>query len=305
MVLAVDRTGKGLRTAPRDALISLSTPPETQGRAFGVHRAMDTAGALLGPLVAFLILRHGGRRLRRGVRGELCVARARRAGAGAVRAGTRAAPRTTRPRPGRGRRCARRSACCGGPGLRRARVCALLLGLATVSDSFVYLLLQRRARHADRWFPLLPLGTAAAFLLLAVPLGALADRIGPLAGVPRPGTARLLGAYACCSGPGRGRRCPYARARPARHVLRGHRRRADGAAGPLIPEELRASGLALLQTGQALGPFRCSLAFGAAWTRWGPENTIQGFAVALTAAVLLCMVLLRPGAAHGPEVADV
>ncbi|NUS13138.1 MAG: MFS transporter, partial [Streptomyces sp.] len=56
-VLAADRTGKGLRTAPRDALISLSSDPRTRGRAFGVHRAMDTTGALLGPLVAFLILR--------------------------------------------------------------------------------------------------------------------------------------------------------------------------------------------------------------------------------------------------------
>ncbi|WP_256257904.1 MFS transporter, partial [Streptomyces mirabilis] len=57
LILAGDRTGKGLRTAPRDALISLSSTPETRGRAFGVHRAMDTAGALFGPLVAFLILR--------------------------------------------------------------------------------------------------------------------------------------------------------------------------------------------------------------------------------------------------------
>src|SRR5690349_22725658 len=57
LILAADRTGKGLRTAPRDALISLSSTPETRGRAFGVHRAMDTTGALLGPLVAFLILR--------------------------------------------------------------------------------------------------------------------------------------------------------------------------------------------------------------------------------------------------------
>ncbi|KPC59932.1 MFS transporter, partial [Streptomyces chattanoogensis] len=56
-VLAVDRTGKGLRTAPRDAMISLSTRPEHRGRAFGVHRAMDTTGALLGPLVAFAVLR--------------------------------------------------------------------------------------------------------------------------------------------------------------------------------------------------------------------------------------------------------
>ena len=56
VVIAVDRTGKGMRTAPRDALISLSTPPESLGRAFGVHRAMDTVGAFLGPLVAFALL---------------------------------------------------------------------------------------------------------------------------------------------------------------------------------------------------------------------------------------------------------
>ena len=49
--------GKGLRDAPRDAIISLSTPQESLGRSFGYHRAMDTGGAILGPLVAYLILR--------------------------------------------------------------------------------------------------------------------------------------------------------------------------------------------------------------------------------------------------------
>ena len=56
LVLAADRTGKGIRTAPRDALISLSSRQEDLGRSFGVHRALDTAGALLGPLLAFLII---------------------------------------------------------------------------------------------------------------------------------------------------------------------------------------------------------------------------------------------------------
>ena len=51
-----DRTGKGIRTAPRDALISLSTPEEDLGMAFGVHRALDTTGAMIGPLVAFTVL---------------------------------------------------------------------------------------------------------------------------------------------------------------------------------------------------------------------------------------------------------
>ena len=53
----LDRVGKGLRDAPRDAIISLSTPRESLGRSFGYNRAMDSAGAILGPLIAYLILR--------------------------------------------------------------------------------------------------------------------------------------------------------------------------------------------------------------------------------------------------------
>ena len=51
-----DRIGKGLRDPPRDALISLSTPKEEIGRSFGYHRAMDTLGAIVGPLVAYIVL---------------------------------------------------------------------------------------------------------------------------------------------------------------------------------------------------------------------------------------------------------
>ena len=47
----VDRVGKGLRTSPRDALIAADTPPEIRGRAFGFHRAADSAGAVVGPLL--------------------------------------------------------------------------------------------------------------------------------------------------------------------------------------------------------------------------------------------------------------
>lgn len=52
----VDRIGKGTRTAARDALIADSSPPQERGRAFGLHRAMDTAGAILGPLAAWYVL---------------------------------------------------------------------------------------------------------------------------------------------------------------------------------------------------------------------------------------------------------
>jgi len=51
-----DRIGKGIRTAPRDALIADSTPAEARGRAFGLHRAMDTAGAVIGVALAALIV---------------------------------------------------------------------------------------------------------------------------------------------------------------------------------------------------------------------------------------------------------
>ena len=51
--ILLDRTGKGLRTAPRDAMISLTAPEKDLGLAFGVHRAMDTAGAMIGPMLAF------------------------------------------------------------------------------------------------------------------------------------------------------------------------------------------------------------------------------------------------------------
>ena len=59
MVLAsrfTDRTGKGIRTAPRDAFIAATTPPPQLGLAFGFHRAMDTAGAIAGPALALMLL---------------------------------------------------------------------------------------------------------------------------------------------------------------------------------------------------------------------------------------------------------
>lgn len=51
-----DRFGKGVRSAPRDAIIAESTHHESLARAFNFHRAMDTFGAMLGPLIAFIIL---------------------------------------------------------------------------------------------------------------------------------------------------------------------------------------------------------------------------------------------------------
>src|SRR5207249_9819263 len=48
----IDRVGKGIRGAPRDALIADITPPSSQGAAYGLRQALDTVGAVIGPLLA-------------------------------------------------------------------------------------------------------------------------------------------------------------------------------------------------------------------------------------------------------------
>ncbi|MFE2986076.1 MFS transporter [Streptomyces sp. NPDC059262] len=297
MVLAADRTGKGLRTAPRDALISLSSTPATRGRAFGVHRAMDTTGALLGPLAAFLILRATTDGYDAVFTVSFCVAALgvlvlllfvpRRHGAEEVTAEDRRPERaleTTEDRRPAPARPTFRSALALllRREVRRTTVCALLLGLATVSDSFIYLLLQRRLGVPDQWFALLPLGTAAAFLLLAAPLGRLADRLGSWR-VFLAGHAALLAAYGLLLSSWHGSALPYA-------VLALHGcfyAATDGvlmaAASTAIPQELRSSGLAVVQTGQALARFVCSIGFGAAWTAWGDRTALGAATVALAA----------------------
>ncbi|MFI2609875.1 MFS transporter [Kitasatospora sp. NPDC018619] len=306
-VIAVDRTGKGLRTAPRDAMISLAAEPAHRGRAFGVHRAMDTAGALLGPLTAFLVLRLAG--------GPLLADGGERHGYDAVFTVSSCvaalgvlvlllfvpnrqqgdAPSAAAPSPRASLALLRL------PGLRRLTLCAVLLGLTTVSDSFLYLLVQRRLDLPVGLFPLLPLGTATAFLLLAVPLGALADRIGRhrlfLAG-----HGVLLLAYGLLLSPLRGLPAVLG-------VLLLHGAfyaATDGvlaaAAADAVPAEQRGAGLALVGTGQALARFACSLLFGALWGAVGGPAALGWSAGALALCVLGAAAVLRPSAG-APHVA--
>lgn len=57
LIRLTDRIGKGIRTSPRDALLADSAPEKARGRAFGFHAASDNAGAVLGPLLAFIFLK--------------------------------------------------------------------------------------------------------------------------------------------------------------------------------------------------------------------------------------------------------
>jgi MFS family permease len=59
-IRATDRIGKGLRSAPRDALLAGAVAPEERGYAFGFHQMMDNLGAVVGPLLAFALVREGG-----------------------------------------------------------------------------------------------------------------------------------------------------------------------------------------------------------------------------------------------------
>ncbi|MFE3849938.1 MFS transporter [Streptomyces griseorubiginosus] len=307
-VLAVDRTGKGLRTAPRDAMISLATEPAHRGRAFGVHRAMDTTGALLGPLAAFAVLRATVDGYDAVFAVSACVAtlgvlvlvlfvpRHLDTPMGAVRP-SRAPDAVRPPRPPEPPRPPALRDAVGllrRPELRRLTVCAALLGLTTVSDSFLYLLLQREGDLPAHLFPLLPLGTAAFFLLLAVPLGALADRVSRRR-LFLAGHGVLLLGYGLVLSPWHG-----VPAVVAVLVLHGTFYAAtDGvlaaATAAVVPARQQGAGQALVGTGQALARFVCSLAFGAAWSLWGGRTALAVTAAGLAVSAVVAAFVLRTG----------
>jgi MFS family permease len=276
--VVADRIGKGVRTAPRDALISLATPAKLQGQAFGVHRTMDTIGALLGPLAAVGVLAASGGSYQAVFVASFCVAAL---GVAVLVLYVRDRPESTPWQRMRLRELRTT------PGFARICVAATLLGVVTVSDFFVYLLLQRRLDLAPTVFPLLPLGTAAAYLLLAIPLGRHADKRGR-ASMFLGGHLGLIAAYLLLAG---------APAHPLTLVavlgLHGLFYAAtDGVlmamAGPALSQALRTSGLAVLQTVKAAAQFGSSIVFGAMWARWDARTGLlimaAGMAVALLAA---------------------
>lgn len=286
--VGADRLGKGLRTAPRDALISLSSDPASLGRSFGVHRTMDTVGALLGPFLAFLIIWAWPGRYDAVFVTSFCIAtlgvvllvlfvRDRReelASRSAV--SLRATGRLLRD-----------------PALRRICLNAALLGLATIGDSFVFLLLQRRLDVAVSQFALLPLGTAAVFLLFAAPLGRLADRVGRWR-VLAAGYAALLVTYVLL---GTADGWPLLVGVLACYGL--YYAATDGVlmaiTAPHVPAALRTSGMALVQSCNVGGILIAGLVFGAGWSAVGPHETLWAFAAVL--AVVLVVAVLRPPAA--------
>ncbi|SDJ04242.1 MFS transporter [Nonomuraea jiangxiensis] len=292
LTLTVDRAGKGLRTAPRDALITMATPPEHLGRAFGVHRTMDAAGAFLGPLVALGVLALSGQTYEPVFVASFCVALLGVLVLVLFVPGDRAARALPVPAGGGppGGRVSLRAA--GRLARGRLLPAACLLGLVTIGDGFVYLVLQRRVELSIGWFPLLAVGTSLAYLTLSVPLGRLADRIGRPT-VVLGGLAALAGVYLLLGSPLGGP--PLVLLVLALHGA--FYAATDGVlmavAGTVFPAELRTTGMALVQSGQAAAYVVSSLLFGLAWQSWGTGAACLAAAAAAVLALPLMAVLLR------------
>jgi MFS family permease len=287
-IVAVDRVGKGIRTAPRDALISLSSAKDRLATSFGVHRAMDSAGAMLGPLVAF---------------GILFLAPARFDAVFVVSTlfavlGLAVLILNVQGKPDRAPRDG------AAPSLRAAlrlvaepRFAPLLiaaagLSVASVSDAMIYVALQRSIDFDPALFPLLYVMTAIAFMGLAIPVGQLADRIGKVP-VLLAGQALLFVAYGVLMMSSVG----YLALVFCLLALGGYFAATEGVltalAGALLPEKLQASGIGLLITVVSIGRLLSSVLFGALWFAVGLQAAVVCFATALVLAIGLAAPLLR------------
>jgi MFS family permease len=289
-IVLIDRIGKGIRTAPRDAMISLSTPKDQLGVAFGVHRALDTTGALLGPLAAFGLLAVAPLAFDSLFMVSFCVALI----------GLAILVLLVNPRrditeaPLTSERASLREAL----GLLRNRrfrgfvIVGSALSLATVSDAFIFLALQKRLDLGTSMFPLLFVGSSITFMVLAVPVGRLADRIGR-GRVLIGGYALLLAVYVSIVTGLDG----WPLLVIALGLLGTYYAATDGVlmalGSEVVPQEIRGSGLALLQTASNASRFLASVMFGGLWALIGINAALACFGGALAAASLVAVTVLK------------
>ncbi|MFC7621368.1 MFS transporter [Microlunatus sp. GCM10028923] len=295
-MITLDRLGKGLRTGPRDAMIAAASDPRALGRNFGVHRALDTTGALIGPLLAFGILFAVPYGLG-GYRSVFAVSAAFAVIGVAVLllavpvsrfrpSAPAEPPEPTEPteapepaeapiRPERTRRL---------PVPVPLLVAAGLLGLVTIGDGFLYLALSEAGAVPPQLFPLLFVGTSVTYLALAVPFGRLADRFGRWKLFLAGHLVLLVGYLITAAGP---------TGLPGLIAVVGllgvYYAATDGVlsalAAQLSPEGRRASGISAAQTVVAVSRFGSAVGFGLLW-----QLTGQQLALFVVAGALLIMV---------------
>jgi len=290
VLMPAERVGKGLRGAPRDALIAASVKEPVRGRGFGFHRAMDSAGAILGSLAAFVLVT----RLDLPVRSILVV--------GAIVAFVAVLPifAVREKRHHEGSSDLPRLSLKG-----FSRPFYLFLIVATVFGlgNFSYMFIILRA--LDVFGPDGSLGLTillyalinAAYAGLSVPAGALSDRIGR--------KNVLLMGYglfaATCLG------LALARGWPELVLLfalyGGFRALTDGPQRALVadlaPASARGTALGTFHAAIGLAALPASLAAGALW-QLAPRWTFLYGAALGSAATVLLLVLIRPGTTGRP-----
>jgi MFS family permease len=299
-VRVVDRIGKGVRGAPRDALLAHVTPREDLGRAFGLQRAMDHAGAVIGPLLASAILL-----VREDVRLVFALAALPALASvlvlvfgvqeAPVQHGA-AVPRTALDRPAvSGVVSTRSGSGPRSPGLGRLLAVIGLFTLGNSSDAFLLL----RAQEAGVALPLLPLLWTAHHVVkssTSTAGGALSDRAGR-----RITIAAGWGLYALAyAGLGLATRGWQVWALFAVYGL--HHALTEGPERALVAEMAsdeargRVFGLYHAITGVLLLP--ASLLTGALWQHYSPAAALlTGAGLALTAAVALLVLVREPARA--------
>jgi MFS family permease len=292
-IISLDRCGKGLRTAPRDAMIAAASSSDELGRAFGVHRMMDTLGAFLGPLCAWALLLIATDDFTLVFLVSFCIAIAavmlisflqpEKAGE------TMAAKAEVKVRPSAAEL---RAALTDRRFLGLGIACAAL-SLSTVSDGFLYLIILKADSASAARFPLLFVGTNLAYLVFAIPVGNIADQIGRRR-VYLLGHVSLLVAYlasALLSGLPAVTSCLL--------FLGLYYAATDGmlpaVATPLLPVRVRATGLSVLQSLTAIGRAVTAVLFGVAWGFVGQSGALFVFSAALLASLAIASMLLwRP-----------
>ncbi|WP_338468041.1 MFS transporter [Novosphingobium sp. ZN18A2] len=277
----VDRIGKGLRGAPRDALIADATAPDMRGRAYGLRQALDTVGAFLGPLAAVVLMAV----FADDMRTVFWIATA------PAWIAVLLVLFAVRDVPGQAESATKRSALRWSdiadlpPGFWRVTAIGVLFTLARFSEAFLVL------RAHDRGLPLAyaPLVLVAmnlVYSLGAYPAGALADRVGP-SRLLAAGLAALIAADALL-GFGQGLWVVFA----GIALWGAHMALTQGVLSQMVaaqaPPERRASAFGLFNLATGLAMLGASLVAGVLWDAVGPGATFVaggGFAV-LTLAVL-------------------
>ena len=295
-VVTLDRIGKGIRTAPRDALISQRSSEPALATAFGVHRAMDAVGAMLGPVFAFVVLTS--------MSGDFNVLFVTSFGMAVIGLGAILlfVPRLV---PGERRvtstpvSLVTAARLLGGARFRALVFAAVVLGLATISDSFVYLILQQRFDVPLSTFPLLYVGTSLFTAACAIPCGRLADRFGR-ARVLLGGYGALVLVYVALLLPGWG---GYLLLLAVMVLLGIYYAATDGVltamAAAALPVPHVGSGLAVLVTAANLARFAASVLFGFLWSRNGTGSATVCYLAALLvgmAAVVPALTRTQPRA---------